>query len=46
MLFKGFVNFSNFPLFKLCLVSDFKGGTPTEGIGEQGAEENIWTEER
>jgi hypothetical protein len=28
------------------LVSDIKGGTQTEGVGKQGAEENIWTEER
>jgi hypothetical protein len=28
------------------LVSDIKGGTYTEGVGEQGAEENIWTQER
>jgi hypothetical protein len=28
------------------LVSNIKGGTETEGVGEQGAEENIWTEER
>jgi hypothetical protein len=27
------------------VVSDIKGGTYTEGIGEQGAEEDIWTEE-
>jgi hypothetical protein len=27
------------------LVSDIRGGTYTEGIQEQGAEENIWTEE-
>jgi hypothetical protein len=26
-------------------VSDIKGGTQTEGFLEQGAEENIWTEE-
>jgi hypothetical protein len=26
------------------LVSDIKGGTQTEGVGEQGAEKNIWTE--
>jgi hypothetical protein len=26
------------------LVSDIKGGTYTEGVGEQGAE-NIWTED-
>jgi hypothetical protein len=24
--------------------SHFKGGTYTEGVGEQGAEDNIWTE--
>jgi hypothetical protein len=24
---------------------DIKGGTQTEGVCEQGAEENIWTEE-
>jgi hypothetical protein len=28
------------------LVSDIKGGTQTEGVREQGAEENIWSEER
>jgi hypothetical protein len=28
------------------LVSDIKGGTQTEGVWEQGVEENIWTEER
>jgi hypothetical protein len=28
------------------LVSDIKGGTQTEGVWEQGAEENIWTGER
>jgi hypothetical protein len=27
------------------LVSDIKGGTLTEGVWEQGAEEDIWTEE-
>jgi hypothetical protein len=27
------------------LVFDIKGGTYTEGVVEQGAEENIWTEE-
>jgi hypothetical protein len=27
------------------LVSDIKGGTQTEGVWEQGAEEDIWTEE-
>jgi hypothetical protein len=27
------------------LVSDIKGGTETEGVCEQGAEENIWTEQ-
>jgi hypothetical protein len=27
------------------LVSDIKGGTQTEGVCEQGAEEDIWTEE-
>jgi hypothetical protein len=27
------------------LVSDIKGGTQTEDVREQGAEENIWTEE-
>jgi hypothetical protein len=27
------------------LVSDIKGGTLTEGVREQGAEEDIWTEE-
>jgi hypothetical protein len=27
------------------LVSDIKGGTQTEGVWEQGAEENIWTKE-
>jgi hypothetical protein len=26
------------------LVSDFKGGTHTDGVREQGAEENIWTD--
>jgi hypothetical protein len=25
------------------LVSDIKGGTQTEDVGEQGAEQNIWT---
>jgi hypothetical protein len=28
------------------LVSDIKGGTQTEGVWEQGAEEDIWTENR
>jgi hypothetical protein len=28
------------------LVSDFKGGTQTESAWEQGAGENIWTEEK
>jgi hypothetical protein len=28
------------------LVSDIKGGTQTEGVWEQGTEENIWTEKR
>jgi hypothetical protein len=28
------------------LVSDIKGGTQIEGVSEQGAEENIWAEER
>jgi hypothetical protein len=27
------------------LVSDIKGGTQTEGVREQGSEEDIWTEE-
>jgi hypothetical protein len=27
------------------LVSDIKGGRQAEGLGEQGAEGNIWTEE-
>jgi hypothetical protein len=27
------------------LVSDIKGGTETEGVWEQGTEENIWMEE-
>jgi hypothetical protein len=27
------------------LISDIKGGTHTEGILEQGDEQNIWTEE-
>jgi hypothetical protein len=27
------------------LVSDIKGGTQTEGVWEQGAEEDIWTED-
>jgi hypothetical protein len=27
------------------LVSDIKGGTQTEGVSEQDAKENIWTEE-
>jgi hypothetical protein len=27
------------------LVSDIKGGTQTEGVWEQGAEETIWSEE-
>jgi hypothetical protein len=27
------------------MVSDIKGGTLTEGVWEQGAEENIWTKE-
>jgi hypothetical protein len=27
------------------MISDFKGEAHTEGVGEQGAEENIWTEE-
>jgi hypothetical protein len=30
---------------QLRLVSDIKGGTQTEGEWEQGAEEDIWTEE-
>jgi hypothetical protein len=28
------------------LASDIKGGTQTEGVWEQGAEEDIWIEER
>jgi hypothetical protein len=28
------------------LVSEIKGGTRIEGVWEQGAEENIWSEER
>jgi hypothetical protein len=28
------------------LVSDIKGGIQTEGVWEQGAEEDIWSEER
>jgi hypothetical protein len=28
------------------LVSDIKEGTQTEGVWEQGVEENIWTKER
>jgi hypothetical protein len=27
------------------LASDIKGRTQTEGIWEQGAEQNVWTEE-
>jgi hypothetical protein len=27
------------------LVCDIKGGTYTEGVWEQGIEENIWTKE-
>jgi hypothetical protein len=27
------------------LVSDIKGRTYTEGISEEGVEENVWTEE-
>jgi hypothetical protein len=27
------------------LISDIKGGAQTEGVWEQGAEEDIWTEE-
>jgi hypothetical protein len=27
------------------LVFDIKGGTWTEGVWQQGAEENIWTKE-
>jgi hypothetical protein len=27
------------------MISNIKGGTQTEGVWEQGAEENIWTEE-
>jgi hypothetical protein len=27
------------------LVSDIKGGTYTEGVREQGAEENMWSKE-
>jgi hypothetical protein len=27
------------------MVSDTKGGTQTEGFREQGAEQDIWTEE-
>jgi hypothetical protein len=26
-------------------VSDFKGGTSTEGVREEGYEENVWAEE-
>jgi hypothetical protein len=28
------------------LVSNIKGGTQTEGVCEQGSQENIWSEER
>jgi hypothetical protein len=28
------------------MFSDIKGGTWTEGVSEQGAEENIWSEMR
>jgi hypothetical protein len=28
------------------MISDIKGGTWTEGVWEQGAEENIWTKGR
>jgi hypothetical protein len=28
------------------LASNIKGGTQTEGVWEQGIEENIWTEDR
>jgi hypothetical protein len=27
------------------MVSDIRGGTETEGVSEQGVEENIWTKE-
>jgi hypothetical protein len=40
-----FYNFSWGFVWVLNLVSDFKGGRQREGIWEQGAEENIWTEE-
>jgi hypothetical protein len=32
-------------LWARTLVSDIKGETQTGGVGEQGAEENIWFEE-
>jgi hypothetical protein len=28
------------------MVFDIKGGTQSEGVSEQGAEENIWSKER
>jgi hypothetical protein len=40
------VYFACGPVWVRNLVSDIKGGTHTEGVWEQGAEENIWTEER
>jgi hypothetical protein len=38
-------NFACGSVWVLNLVSDIKGGTWTEGVWEQGAEEDIWTEE-
>jgi hypothetical protein len=38
-------NFACVSVWVQNLVSDIKGGTETEGVWEQGADENIWTEE-
>jgi hypothetical protein len=38
-------SFSCGPVLVWNLVSNIKGATKTEGVWEQGSEENIWTEE-
>jgi hypothetical protein len=38
-------NFARGSVWVWNFVSDIKGGTQTEGVWEQGAEKDIWTEE-
>jgi hypothetical protein len=42
--FKTIYNVASGSVWLWNLDSDFMGGTQTEGVWEQGAEEDIWTE--